>query len=265
MILDTIAASTRLRVDAAKEKTPFAQMRAQAESIPIPSPFRFERALQSDNFSFVCEVKKASPSKGIIAEHFPYVNIAKEYEQAGASAISVLTEPEFFLGSNDYLSEIRAAVSLPLLRKDFTIDPYQIYEAKVLGADCVLLICALLDTETLKEYLGIAHSLGLSALVETHNEVEIESALAAGARFVGINNRDLKTFHVDINAAANLRRLVPPEVLLIAESGIQTAADVAALWQADISAALIGETLMRASDKKAMIQQLLGGCGHDKN
>ena len=259
MILDTIAASTRMRVAAAKEKIPFAQMRAQAESIPTPAPFRFESALKKDSFSFVCEVKKASPSKGIIAQHFPYVDIAKEYEQAGAAAVSVLTEPEFFLGSNDYLTQIRAAVSLPLLRKDFTIDPYQIYEAKVLGADCILLICALLDTETLQEYLEITHSLGLSALVETHNEAEIESALAAGARFVGINNRDLKTFRVDISAAASLRRLVPPEILLIAESGIQTAADVAAIRQANINAALIGETLMRAADKKAMIRQLLGG------
>ena len=259
MILDTIAASTQKRVAAAKEKIPFSEMRAQADALPVSPDFRFEQALKADGFSFVCEVKKASPSKGLIAKEFPYVDIAKEYEQAGAAAISVLTEPEFFLGSNDYLKKIRAAVSLPLLRKDFTIDPYQIYEAKVIGGDCVLLICALLDTETLKEYLAIAHSLGLSALVETHNASEIKSALAAGARFIGLNNRDLKTFHVDVNAAANLRCLVPPEVLLIAESGIQTASDIAALRQADISAALIGETLMRAADKKAMMRQLLGG------
>lgn len=265
MILDTIAASTRGRVETSKAKIPFAEIRVQAESIPTAAPFRFERALQTDDFSFVCEVKKASPSKGVIAEHFPYVDIAKEYERAGAAAISVLTEPEFFLGSNDYLTEIRAAVSLPLLRKDFTIDPYQIYEAKVLGADCVLLICALLDTEPLEEYLEIAHSLGLSALVETHNEAEIESALAAGARFIGINNRNLKTFHVDINTTANLRRMVPPEILLIAESGIQTASDVAALRKADIGAALIGETLMRAADKGAMLKTLLGGEAHDQN
>lgn len=265
MILDTIADSTRKRVETAKEKIPFTEMRARAEATPTAAPFRFEHALQTNAFSFVCEVKKASPSKGVIAEQFPYVDIAKEYENAGASAISVLTEPEFFLGSDAYLTEIRAAVSLPLLRKDFTVDSYQIYEAKVLGADCVLLICALLDTETLQEYLEIAHSLGLSALVETHNEAEIESALAAGARFIGINNRNLKTFHVDINTTANLRRMVPPEILLIAESGIQTADDVAALRQADIGAALIGETLMRAADKRAMIQKLLGGDAHDQN
>ena len=258
MILDTIAQATRQRVAYAKEQTPLMQLRLAAEKLPVTNSFRFEEALRTPGFSFVCEVKKASPSKGVIAPEFPYLDIAKSYERAGAAAVSVLTEPEFFLGSNLYLQKIRQQISLPILRKDFTIDPYQIYEAKLLGADCVLLICALLDTPMLREYIELSDSLGMSALVETHSQTEIDSALSAGARLIGINNRDLTTFHVDIQTAVRLRALVPPDITVIAESGIQTAADVAALRKADIHAALIGETLMRAADKKAMLQHLLG-------
>lgn len=258
MILDTIALSTKSRVERAKERIPYAKMKERALFAPAESPFRFERALRKNELSFICEVKKASPSKGLIAEDFLYLQIAREYESAGADAISVITEPEFFKGDNAYLSEIRQTVSVPVLRKDFTVDDYQIYEAKALGADAVLLICALLDTETLKQYLAVCETLGLSALVEAHTEEEIQSALRAGARVIGVNNRNLKTFEVDISTCTKLRALVPSDVVFVAESGIKTPQDVAALKQANINAVLIGETLMRSRNKKSELSRLKG-------
>lgn len=258
MILDTIALSTKGRVEQAKKLVPFAEMQKKALSIPVNAPFCFEKALLKRELSFICEVKKASPSKGLIAEDFPYLQIAKEYEAAGASAISVLTEPEFFQGSNDYLSQIKQAVSVPVLRKDFTVDEYQIYEAKVLGADAVLLICALLNTDVLAQYLAVCNQLGMSALVEAHTENELQSALQAGARVIGVNNRNLKTFEVDISTCTKLRALVPQNIAFVAESGIKTPQQVAALKRANVNAVLIGETLMRSSDKKAELNRLRG-------
>ena len=211
--------------------------------------------------SFICEVKKASPSKGLIAPDFPYVDIAKDYEAAGASAISVLTEPEYFLGSNEYLKEIRRHVSVPLLRKDFTVDPYQIFEAKVIGASAVLLICALLDTETLRTGIHLCDSLGMSALVEAHDEEEIKSALRAGARIIGVNNRNLKTFSVDFSNSIRLRSLVPDDVLFIAESGVKSADDIRLLHEAGVDGVLIGETLMRSADKKKILDSWKQACG----
>ncbi len=257
MILEKIADKTRERLITIKQEAPLEQVREAALALP-KGDFPFERALGGEAISFICEVKKASPSKGIIAEEFPYLDIAKEYEEAGASAISVLTEPEFFLGRNSYLQEIAEHVSIPTLRKDFTVDPYQIYEAKTLGASCVLLICALLDTKTLCEYLEIAHHLGLSAIVEAHTKEEVNSALSAGARIVGVNNRNLHTFEVDIATSGRLRALVPQEVLFISESGIRTAEDIAALDQMGVNGVLIGETLMRAPDKKRELAILMG-------
>ena len=210
--------------------------------------------------SFICEVKKASPSKGLIAHDFPYVDIAKDYEAAGASAISVLTEPEYFLGSNEYLKEIRRHVSVPLLRKDFTVDPYQIFEAKVIGASAVLLICALLDTETLRTGIHLCDSLGMSALVEAHDEEEIKSALRAGARIIGVNNRNLKTFSVDFSNSIRLRSLVPDDVLFVAESGVKSADDIRLLHEAGVDGVLIGETLMRAADKKKILDSWKQAC-----
>lgn len=198
MILDKLAASARVRVDRLKGERPLESVREEALSIKPEKPFCFEAALKKEDIAFICEVKKASPSKGLIAPDFPYVHIARDYEAAGADAISVLTEPEYFLGSDDYLSAVKRAVSIPVIRKDFTIDPYQIYEARIIGADAVLLICALLDTEALTEYIRIADRLGLSALVEAHDAAEVCSALEAGARVIGVNNRNLKTFEVDI-------------------------------------------------------------------
>lgn len=258
MILDTLAESTKKRVELAKRRVSFEKVRDEALSLTADREFPFEEALASEGMSFICEVKKASPSKGIIAEDFPYMNIAAEYEQAGASAISVLTEPEYFKGSDEYLKEIAGKVSIPVLRKDFTIDAYQIYEAKLLGASAVLLICALLDMKTIRSYLEICDRLGLSALVEAHTEEEISSALEAGARIIGVNNRNLKTFEVDIHHCMDLRKLVPKSCLFVAESGIRTREDIAVLENASVNGVLIGETLMRSPDKREMLSKLKG-------
>lgn len=259
MILDEIAARTRIRVEADKQKISEERMKALALSMGKGNtPFAFEAALKAPGIHFICEVKKASPSKGIIAPDFPYLDIAKAYEAAGADCISCLTEPEYFMGSDSYLKEIAKAVAIPVLRKDFTLDAYQIYQAKTLGASCVLLICALLDTAVLKDYIRICDALGLSALVEAHDAAEIESALKAGARIVGVNNRNLKTFEVDIHNSKRLRKLVPPSVLFVAESGIRSAQDVRALRAAGVNGVLIGETLMRSTDKQAMLDTLKG-------
>lgn len=281
MILDTIAESARRRVEAGKQRKPVEQMMREAFScvereraeqeiaernmsgghaadVNIGGRLPFEAALSGPGISFICEVKKASPSKGLIAPDFPYVEIAKEYEAAGADAISVLTEPEFFLGSSQYLEEIHQAVGLPLLRKDFTVDPYQIYEAKTLGSSAVLLICSLLDGSRLKEYIHICEELKLSALVEAHSEEEVSMAAGAGARIIGINNRNLKTFEVDFSHALKLRRLVDTDTVFVAESGIRTAEDIEALAGAKVDAVLIGETLMRAQDKTRALSELKG-------
>ncbi|NLT13738.1 MAG: indole-3-glycerol phosphate synthase TrpC, partial [Clostridiales bacterium] len=218
----------------------------------------FETALKKPGLSFICEIKKASPSSGIIAADFPYLDIARDYERAGADAISVLTEPVYFLGRSEYLKEIREHVSIPVLRKDFIIDDYQLYEARVIGADAVLLICTLLDTKLLRRYLHVCDELGLSALVEAHNETEIQSALSAGARIIGVNNRDLKTFEVDLGNCMCLRPLVPKDIIFVAESGIKTPEDIEILRNAGVDAVLIGETLMRSPDKKAVIKKLKG-------
>ncbi|PKM62023.1 MAG: indole-3-glycerol phosphate synthase TrpC [Firmicutes bacterium HGW-Firmicutes-4] len=260
MILERIVAATAKRVVALKETTSLDALKRQAQ--PAPTPFAFEKALvrkqATGEMAFICEVKKASPSKGVIAADFPYVEIARDYQNAGADAISVLTEPDFFQGANTYLTEIKGQVSIPLLRKDFIIDPIQIYEASLIGADAILLICSILDTDTIREYLEIADALGLSALVEAHDEAEVKQALAAGARIIGVNNRNLKTFEVDLKNSIRLRQLVPPEILFVSESGIQTAEDITKLRENGTNAVLIGETLMRSGDKKAALDQLRG-------
>lgn len=256
-IIDTIAARTAERVEAAKLRIPKNEMMRQAEALP-PGDFPFEKALRRPGLSFICECKKASPSKGIIAEQFPYLQIAKEYEAAGADCISVLTEPFWFMGNDMYLEEIASSVSIPCLRKDFTVDEYMIYEAKVFGASAVLLICSILSDSQLKEYLDISSRLGLSALVEAHDEREIAAALNAGAGIIGVNNRNLKDFTVDTDNSGRLRQLVPEEVLFVSESGIRTAEDVAAVRRMGADAVLVGETLMRASDKTLKLAELRG-------
>lgn len=258
MILEEIAARTVQRVAEEKAAVPLSEMKKRAEALDANTGFPFRKALSGDEISFISEVKRASPSKGLIAPDFPYLDIARDYERAGASAISCLTEPFWFKGRDEYLAEISNAVKIPVLRKDFTVDEYMIYQAKTLGASAVLLICSILSKEQLSEYLGIAHSLGLSALVEAHDEDEVRTALSVGAGIIGVNNRDLRTFTVDINNSARLRKLVPPEILFVSESGIKTAADIEALRSNGTNAVLIGETLMRSPDKKAALDELRG-------
>ena len=258
-ILDTIAQKTKERIRIQKKLQPPAQIRTLAEQTtsPLP-PFAFYHALQAKNPAFICEVKKASPSKGIIAAEFPYLQIAKEYEAAGASAVSCLTEPFWFLGQDQYLQEISSCLSIPVLRKDFTVDEYMIYEAKVLGASAVLLICSILSKEQIREYIQICDMLGLSALVEAHDEREVQMAVDAKSRIIGVNNRNLKDFSVDTDNSRRLREQIPTEILFVSESGVQSAKDVKKLREIGADAVLIGETLMRAADKKAKLRELRG-------
>lgn len=257
MILDEIVEKTKVRLEQKKKEKPFDLVKKEALSI-VEQQFYFEKVLKSKEISFICEVKKASPSKGIIAEEFPYLQIAKDYEKSGANAISVLTEPYFFKGEDKFLKEIASEVKIPVLRKDFVIDEYMIYEAKILGASAVLLICSILNEDTLKKYIKIADSLGLSALVEAHDEDEIKMALRARARIIGVNNRNLKDFTVNINNSINLRKLVPEDIIFIAESGIKTSEDIEKLRKANVNAVLIGEALMRSKDKKTALEYLRG-------
>ncbi|MCD7781571.1 MAG: indole-3-glycerol phosphate synthase TrpC [Methanosphaera sp.] len=257
-ILDTLADCTRKRVAECKKNISIDEMKSKALSLP-KSSFEFEKALNKLNdVAFICEVKKASPSKGEIAKDFPYIEIAKEYQEVGADCISVLTEPEYFKGDIKYLKEINEVVNIPTIRKDFTIDEYMIYEAHTVGAKAVLLICSLLDTSTIKKYISICDSLGLTALVEAHDSEEVKSALNGGARVIGVNNRNLKTFEVDINNSIALRKQVPNDIIFVAESGIKTAVDISKLRDNRVNAVLIGETLMRSKNKKECLNQLKG-------
>ncbi len=254
-ILDELAQNAIKRVAEDKKTVSEKQMKDMAYAMGKGN-FEFEKALKKEGMSFICECKKASPSKGIIAEDFPYLEIAAEYEKAGADCISVLTEPSRFLGSNGYLKEIAQNVSVPCIRKDFTVDGYMIYQAKVLGAKAVLLICSILTQQQIAEYIKICDSLGMSALVEAHDESEIQTALNAGARIIGVNNRNLKDFSVDTENSRRMRALVPEDVVFVSESGVKDEEDIARLNETGVDAVLIGETLMRAKDKQAMMQKL---------
>lgn len=256
-ILDELAQTAYKRVAEAKLILSADKIKAEALALPKGN-FEFEKALKKQNISFICECKKASPSKGLIAKEFPYLDIAKEYENAGADCISVLTEPTRFLGSDVYLKEIASAVSIPCLRKDFTVDEYMIYEARLLGAKAVLLICSILNEKEIAEYIKICDSLGISALVEAHNESEIKMALNAGARIIGVNNRNLKDFTVDTDNSRRMRELVPKDIIFVSESGVKSSEDVALLREIGADAVLIGETLMRSEDKKEKLKELRG-------
>lgn len=258
MILDILAEAALQRVKRSQACISSEEMERRARAIEVAGDFPFERVLSRPGINFICEIKKASPSQGVIDTRYDYVAIAREYEQAGAAAISVLTEPDFFQGRDSHLQEISQVVTIPLLRKDFTVDAYQIYEAKVIGASAVLLICALLDTATIRNYIAICDELGLSALVEAHDAAEIGRALDAGARIIGVNNRNLKDFMVYLNNSVELRPLVPDGVIFVAESGIRTAADIEVLRQNRVHAVLIGEVLMRSPDKAQMLAELKG-------
>jgi len=257
-ILEQIAADTHIRVEKEKEIVSLSKVKDLALSLPAKD-FTLGRALRvNPDIAFICECKKASPSKGLIEPDFDYLNIAKAYEKAGADAISVLTEPKYFLGDKKYLEEIAGAVNIPCLRKDFTVDEYMIYEARLLGASAVLLICAILDEKTLKNYMQICDTLGLSALVEAHDEEEVKLALSVGAKIIGVNNRNLKDFSVSNENSRRLRALIPKDVIFVSESGVKTAEDIRALKEIGVDAVLIGETMMRAADKTEKLKELKG-------
>ena len=258
MILDKIIEATKIRVAQEKQVESPEAVKAAALALPSDTGFPFEAALRQQDFNFICEVKKASPSKGIIAEHFPYLDIAKEYEVAGAAAISVLTEPDFFKGDKKYLQEIASTVKIPVLRKDFIIDEYQIYQAKVWGASAILLICACLDVPTLTKFRELADSLGLSSLVEAHDENEVQMAIDCGARIIGVNNRNLKDFTVDVQNSVRLRNLVQDDVIFVSESGLETPEDIQVLRDNNIGVALMGETFMRSPNKVEKLAYLYG-------
>ena len=258
-MLEEIVEKTKERLTESKKSKSLDQLKEEVQKLEITQDFPFKKALSEDEISIIAEVKRASPSKGLIAEDFDYLTIAKEYEEAGASAISVLTEPYFFKGSNDYLKEISQCVSIPTLKKDFIIDEYMIWEAKALGASAVLLIVSILSIVELKKFLDLAHDLGLSAIVETHDGDEIRTALNVGAEIIGVNNRDLTDFTVNIENSISLRRCVSGDVIFISESGIKTPEDVRKLKENDVDAVLIGETLMKSDDKKSMILELKNG------
>ena len=258
MILDKIIEATKIRVAQEKQVESPESVKAAALALPSDTGFPFEAALRQQDFNFICEVKKASPSKGIIAEHFPYLEIAKEYEVAGAAAISVLTEPDFFKGDKKYLQEIASTIKIPVLRKDFIIDEYQIYQAKVWGASAILLICACLDVPTLTKFRELADSLGLSSLVEAHDEHEVQMAIDCGARIIGVNNRNLKDFTVDVQNSVRLRNLVQDDVIFVSESGLETPEDIQVLRDNNIGVALMGETFMRSPNKVEKLAYLYG-------
>ena len=251
-ILDEIVAKTRIRVQSEKKAG------LPSDTTADRRPFLFEEKLHSKHMSFICEIKKASPSKGVISEDFPYLDIAREYQQAGADAISVLTEPSFFQGSLGYLTEVRASVNIPILRKDFIVDPFQIEQSARLGADAILLICAVLTKQQLHEYIKLADSFGISCLVEAHDENEVKGAADSGARIIGVNNRDLKTFEVDTENSIRLRKAAPKDIIFVSESGIKTHEDIALLSKKGIDAVLIGETLMRSENRKDTLNALKG-------
>ncbi|MGN0518076.1 MAG: indole-3-glycerol phosphate synthase TrpC [Acutalibacteraceae bacterium] len=256
-ILDKLAEHAKERVRVSEKTVSLQEIKCQAYALD-KGTFAFERALRKQDIAFICECKKASPSKGLIAPQFPYLQIAKDYETAGADCISVLTEPKWFLGSDEYLREIASTVSIPCLRKDFTVDEYMIYEAKLLGASAVLLICSILSQRQIGEYLNICNELGLSALVEAHNEDEIDMAVSAGAGIIGVNNRNLKDFSVDTDNSRRLRERIPDNILFVSESGISCAQDVDKLRKIGANAVLIGETLMRAENKTDKLKELRG-------
>jgi len=258
MILDDIVAKTTIRLINEKKECSLEDMKRRALQMEKSHDYPFEKALKSQKFAFICEVKKASPSKGVIVEDFDYLAIAKDYQKIGAQCLSVLTEPDFFQGHIRYIDEISQVVDLPILRKDFVIDEYMIYQAKVYHASAVLLICSLLSDDQLKDYFQLADELGLSCLVEAHDENEVKRALSIGARIIGVNNRDLKTFHVDMNNSIRLRQLVPQDILFISESGIQTGEDMKRLYQAHVNGVLIGETMMKSKNRQAMMETLRG-------
>lgn len=256
-ILDNIVAATRQDLAARRQKTTMDSLARQIET-QLP-PLDFKQVLQGRQMQLIAEVKKASPSRGVICQDFDPVKIAAIYRQGGAAAISVLTETRYFSGSLEYLGAIKKALTpgmIPLLRKDFIIDLYQIYESRAFGADSLLLIAAILDDQQLKFFINKCRELGMEPLVEIHNKAEAGRAIACGAQIIGINNRDLNTFQTDIRTTGILRPLIPPEIVVVSESGIHGKKDMAYLKSCGVNAVLVGEALMAADDIPKKLMEL---------
>ena len=258
MIIDDIIESTKERVAQNKKLHPIEKIAAVAFDKPINFDYPFEKALRKPGLSYIMEVKRAIPTKGQITQNFDYKTIAKEYEDIGASAISVVTEPDFFKGDDDFLAEIAKIVKIPVLRNDFIVDEYMVYESKLLGADAIILLCSVLDEITLMRCLNLAERLGMSALVEAHSSMQVKKALRVGAKIIGVNNCDLRTFKVDMKNSVELRSMVGDDIIFVSESGIKTADDIKVLEENNVDAVLIGETLMKSHDKRKTFEILQG-------
>ena len=265
MILEDIVESTKERVEKNKKYRSIYELKEKAFQMPIDQSFSFQKALEKEGMSYILEVKRHSPSKGQIVSRFDFKEIAKEYEMIGADAISVVTEPDYFKGDDDFLKEIKKIVKIPVLRKDFVVDEYMVYEAKLLGADAILLITGILDEITLMRCINLAHNLGMSALVEAHSSLQIKKALRVGAKIIGVNNRDLRDFSVDIHNTVALRQLVSDDVIFVSESGIRTRKDIESLENNHVQGVLIGETMMKSQQKRHTLEVLKGLVKEDEN
>ena len=253
MILDDLVTATKKRMAAEKRIYSLEELKQQSQKAPMKNPQLIVDKLLEPKLTFIAEIKKASPSKGVIVQDFPYLEIAQEYQANKIDMISVLTEPDYFQGNLKYLQQITQEVDLPVLRKDFTIDSYMIYQAKIAQASLILLIVAILSDGQLKDYLKLAKELGLAAIVEVHDETELKRALRAKSKIIGINNRNLKDFSVNFNNSLKLKKLIPADIPVIAESGIKTKTDIKLLKKAGINGVLIGETFMKAKNKAEII------------
>ena len=256
-ILDTILADKRVEVAESQTRVPLPEMAKRAQQLQRPRAFK--PTLEKVPFALIAEIKKASPSRGNLVEHFDHRKLAEEFEKGGANALSVLTDRKYFSGDPAFIQEVKEVVGLPVLRKDFILDEYQVYESRALGADAILLIVRALSVENLKKLLKCAHSLGMDVLVETHNQEEIQVAHSVGAQIVGINNRDLSTFQVSLETSLRLREFVNPGILVVSESGIHTRNDITALRDAGFRAALVGEGLVTRADRVSAVRELIPG------
>jgi indole-3-glycerol phosphate synthase len=254
-MLDKIVAQKREEVEQRKKAVTIPRL--QERIARLKPSLDLALALKSNHIQLITEVKRASPSRGMLRPNFDPVELAQTYAEGGAAAISVLTEANYFMGSIEHLAAIKEVVQLPLLRKDFIFDPYQVYESQAYGADALLLIAAILSQRRLKELISLSHSLGLRCLVEVHNKSELERAVASEAEIIGINNRDLNTFSIDINMTRRLRPLIPKERIVVSESGIKNKGDIEKLRRWRVDAVLIGEALVTASDVRAKMKELV--------
>lgn len=259
MIIDDIVASTFERVAENKKRNSIDKLARLAFEKPINKDYPFEKALRNKaNLAYIMEIKRCVPTKGEITRNFDYKSIAKEYEDIGATAISVMTEPDYFKGDDDFLAEIARIVKIPVLRDDFIVDEYMVYESKLLGADAITLICSVLDEITLMRCLNLAENLGMSAVVEAHSSMQVKKALRVGAKIIAVNNCDLRNFEIDMNNSLELQKMIPEDVIFISRSGVKTYQDICKLEENNVNAVMVGEVLMRSHDKRKTFEILQG-------